>query len=173
MSQHEQPTYGQQAPPPGYYQPGPPPKKKHTARNIFLVLLGLFILMFAGCMALVGGAVNEVDKAIQEEAANDKPAAVAEGAAFTHDGYEAEGGWKVVNKRFAGTSINGLSVTNTADEARSALLTFRFYEGNEVVGEVECSSNQMQSGEASSLDCVSFDSKPVKGYDTIKVSDLF
>jgi hypothetical protein len=173
MSQHDQPTYDQQAPPQGYYQPGPPPKKKHTVRNVFLVLFGLFILMLGGCMALVGGAVSEVDKAIQEEAANDKPTTVAEGAAFTHDGYEAEGGWMVAKERFAGTSIKGLRVTNSADEARSALLTFRFYDGNEVVGEVECTSNQMQSAEASRLDCISFDSKPVRSFDTIKVSDMF
>ena len=53
--------------PPGYYQQGPPPKKKHTVRNVVLVLLGLGILLFAGCIALIGGAANEIDKAIKEE----------------------------------------------------------------------------------------------------------
>lgn len=46
--------------PPGQY--GPPPKKKHTVRNVILVLLGLGVLGLAGCMALIVGAGNEVDK---------------------------------------------------------------------------------------------------------------
>jgi len=45
---------------PGQY--GPPPKKKHTVRNVILVLLGLGVLGLAGCMALIVGAGNEVDK---------------------------------------------------------------------------------------------------------------
>jgi len=157
----------------GYYQPGPPPKKKHTVRNVILVILGLFILAFAGCMALFAGAVNEVDKAIKEEQANDKPRVVAEGKAFTHDSYGAESGWKVVNERFGGATIKGLRLTNTTDGARTALLTFRFYKGNENLAEVECSSNQLQPGEVSKMDCVSMDGDFPKGYDTIKVSDFW
>jgi hypothetical protein len=170
----QQPGYAQQAPPQGYNQPGPPPKKKHTVRNIFFVLIGLFILMVGGCVALLGGAANEIDQAIQEEEANDKPRAVREGGAFTHDDFSAEAGWKVAKERFGGAAnIKGLRVTNEADEARSALLTFRFYKGNEVLTEVECTSNQVQPGEASRLNCVSFDTRFPKGYDTIKVSDAF
>lgn len=43
------------------------PKKKHTVRNVILVIMGLFILMIAGCMALLGTAANEVDKASKKE----------------------------------------------------------------------------------------------------------
>jgi hypothetical protein len=53
-------THYPQQPPPGQY--GPPPKKKHTVRNVILVLLGLGVLGLAGCMALIVGAGNEVDK---------------------------------------------------------------------------------------------------------------
>lgn len=55
-----------QQPPPGQYGP-PPPKKKHTARNVVLVLLGLCVLGVGGCMALVVGAGNEVNKQANEE----------------------------------------------------------------------------------------------------------
>ncbi|HSE72804.1 MAG TPA: hypothetical protein VLA97_18705 [Nocardioidaceae bacterium] len=172
MSENQSAYTQQQPPPPGYYQQ-PPPKKKHTVRNVILVILGLMILAFAGCMALLGGVANEVDKAIKEEEANDKPVEVSEGEAFTHDGYEAEAGWKVVKERFGGATIKGLRVTNTSDGARTALLTFRFYSGNENLAEVECSSNEIQTGEASKLDCISMDSGFPKGYDTIKVSDFW
>jgi hypothetical protein len=40
-----------------------PPKKKHTLRNVLLVILLLFVLAIGGCMALIAGAANEVDKA--------------------------------------------------------------------------------------------------------------
>jgi len=165
-----QPTQGQQ-PPPGYYQ-GPPPKKKHTLRNVLLILGLVFILFVGGCMALLGTAANEVDKAIQEEEANDKPKAVAEGKAFTHDDYEVAAGWRVVNE-LGSANIKGLRVTNVAGESRTALLTFRFYKGSENLAEIECSSNQVAADESSVLDCFSTSSNFPKGYNTIKVSDAF
>lgn len=175
--QHPQQQYTQSQPgyegqpPPGYYQQGPPPKKKHTLRNVLLVVVLILVLLVGGCIALIGGVANEVDKAIEEEQANDQPRAVAEGKAFTHDGFEVDGGWQVTEERFGGATIEGLRVTNTADESRTALLSFRFYDGKENLGEVECTSNQLQSGESSVMDCVSFDSEFPNGYKEIKVSD--
>lgn len=49
---------------PAYAQPK---KKKHTLRNVLLILLGLTLLGIAGCFALVGSAVNEVDKEAKRE----------------------------------------------------------------------------------------------------------
>lgn len=154
------------------YAPPPPPKKKHTLRNVLLGLTLLFILVIGGCMALLGGAANEIDKAIKEEEANDKPVEVSEGKAFTHDEFEVEAGWTVAREA-GGVTIKDLRVTNVADEARSALLSFRFYKGNENLAEVECSSNQLQADEVSAMDCFSFDGKFPAGYDTIKVADSF
>jgi hypothetical protein len=166
----QQPTQGQQ-PPPGYYQ-GPPPKKKHTLRNVLLILGLVFILFVGGCLAILGTAANEVDKAIKKEEANDKPKTVAEGKAFTHDNYDVAAGWKV-GRDFGGVTINGLKVTNTAKESRSALLTFRFYKGSENLAEVVCSSNEVATGETSALDCGSTSSGFPKGYQVIKVADTF
>jgi hypothetical protein len=36
--------------------------KKHTTRNVLLIFGVLILLMFVGCVALVGGAVNEANK---------------------------------------------------------------------------------------------------------------
>jgi hypothetical protein len=163
----------QQSPPPGYYQQGQPPKKKHTVRNVFLVLTALFILVVGGCLAMVGGAVNEVDKAMKAEEANDKPVDVEEGEAFTHDDYEADAGWSVARDGTGTATIKGLKVTNSADSARAAQLTFRFYKGNENLAEVECTANQMESGEKSGMQCFSLDEKFPRGYDAIRVSDMW
>ncbi len=159
--------------PPGSGQPFQyqPPKKKHPLRNVLLVLGVLGVLFCGGCLAVTGVFVNEVDKAIEEEEANDKPKTVEPGKAFQHDGYAVDAGWSVGTDTF-GTTIKGPRVTNDGDSARSALLTFSFYDGTEVVGEVSCNSNELQPGDSSKLDCLGDDAIKTN-YDEIRVVDLF
>lgn len=45
----------------------PKPKKKHTARNVIIIIVVLFVAGIAGCVALVGGAANEVSKSITND----------------------------------------------------------------------------------------------------------
>lgn len=168
----------QQPYPPQGYQQQPPPKKSHTLRNVLLVMLLLGVLFIGGCLALLGGAANEVsksiDKSIAEEAANDKPKEVTAGKAFTHDDYAIDAGWKVEKAEFGGgVTITNARVTNNATEGRSAFLTFTFYNGKENLAEVNCTSNELQEGEASKLDCSSLSDEPATGYKTIKVADAF
>ena len=59
-------TQPQAQPPPGW-QPPPPPQKKHTARNVILVLTGLAVLGLVGCVALLGGIGNEIEKQDETE----------------------------------------------------------------------------------------------------------
>lgn len=47
--------------------PAQPPKKKHTGRNVFIVLSVLTVLGIGGCMAVVGAVGNEVDKQSKAE----------------------------------------------------------------------------------------------------------
>ncbi|WP_408897580.1 hypothetical protein ACJ5H2_00395 [Nocardioides sp. R1-1] len=179
----------QPPPPPGpyppqggqpYYGQQPPQKKSHLARNIIIAVVAGLILLCGGCFAVVGIGANEVaeevDKAIKEEAENDKPKEVSEGAAFTHDGYEVAAGWKVAEEEFGGTNIVDMKVTAVESDdiegGRSALFTFRFYKGTDVLLEVTCSSNEMQVGESSKMDCFG-DGETVAGWDTIKVADAF
>lgn len=175
------PQQGQQPPYPpqgqqGYYQPGPPPKKKHTVRNVLLVLVLLFILFVAGCIALVGKAANDVSKSIDKSLANDKPTTVSMGKAFTHDGYQIKAGWSLGKEKYTGDAIiRGLTVTNTQksdSSGRTALLTFRFYKGKQNLAEVQCTGKELQKGESGTMDCSSTDKYPT-GYDTVKVADMF
>lgn len=164
----------QQQPAPRYYNQAPAPQKKsHTLRNVLLVVVLLFVLMIGGCLALFGAAVNEVDKAITEEEQNDIPTEVVEGGAFTHDSYDVESGWSVKRDGIGGVTIKGLRITNTEDTARTALLTFTFYNGNENLAEVECNSNELQADEVSRMDCFSFDGKFPSTFDSVKVADAF
>lgn len=139
------------------------------------ILLGVFIaliLLVGGCFALVGGALNAADEAAKEEERNDRPTAVAEGKAFSHDDFAPAAGWKVT-KEFGGVTIAGLTVTNRHEDVRSALFTFTFVKGDENLAEVECTSNELQSGQKSKMDCVSFDQGFPTGYTEIQVADMF
>ncbi len=62
-----QPQYPQGPPPPGYYQETPKKRKKWPWVLGGIVLF--FVLLLGGCMALVGGAVNSVDKEAKREVA--------------------------------------------------------------------------------------------------------
>jgi hypothetical protein len=152
-------------------------KQKHTLRNVLLVLALILVLFVGGCFALLGAAVNEADKAVKKEQANDRPTTVTEGASFDHDGYTVAKGWSVAPEKFGGgATIKRLRVTLNDDQGtsgRSALFTFRLYRGNDVLSEIGCSSNEMQEGETSLMDCISMNSKKVIGWDTIKVADAF
>lgn len=178
--------------PPNPYQQGPgqpyqyaPPKKSNTTKIVLIVIGVLLVLFCGGCLA-VGGlfasgvddAVDELEETLDSEAANDKPSAVQEGAAFERDGYSVAAGWKVVEEEFSGTNITGMSVTVDAadpdlpDTGRTPYFTFSFYKGKTVLLEVTCNANEMQVGESSKMDCFG-DGETITGYDTIKVADAF
>ena len=59
--QQQNPQYNPQQPPPGW-QPPAPPKRRHTVRNVFIVLGVLAVLGIGGCFAVVGSIGNEIDK---------------------------------------------------------------------------------------------------------------
>jgi hypothetical protein len=115
-----------------------------------LTLVLLFVLLVGGCFALLGVGGNQVSKSV------DKSTVVTEGKGFTHDGFVVADGWKV----------------GTDESGRTALLSFSFYDGKTNLAEVNCTSNELQAGETSKLDCGSTDDFPT-GYKTIKVADLF
>ena len=160
-----------------YATPQQPVKKKHTVRNVLLVLVLLFVLFAGGCAALFGVVLNEADKALDEEAKNDIPTAIEEGAAFEHDGFSVAKGWSVKPDQFGGATIERATVTLKDDQGmsdgRDAMLTFRLYDGKTVVSEILCSANTMQEGESSRLDCSSLDTEKLGKWDTIKVADTW
>lgn len=166
MSQPSNPT-----PYPYAYGPPQPPKKKHTLRNVLLILLGCFVLFVGGCVALIGSAADEASKALDEEAKNDKPTVIEEGAAFTHDIWKAQDGWTINAGGAVGmVEIKGLRVKNIGDNADTALLTFTLDRGNNVLAAIECSSPEAQPGQVVRMSCVG-DEAPAGEWDTVTVKD--
>jgi hypothetical protein len=154
--------------------------RKHLATNRVLTWfgvgtsLGAIVLGIIGLVILanaVDDAVDEIDSALAEEAANDRPTQIAEGAAFTHDIWNVQDGWRLTGDRF-GASIGHLKAELAGDSADSPLLTFDVKRGREVLASIDCTGPRVQPGEIARLSCVS--GEKIRGdYDTITVRDMF
>ena len=140
--------------------------KPHVRTVIATLAAVLSTVALAGC--------EDISSSAGSESANDTPAVVKAGKPFDHDNFKVKPGWKVVKEAYVNTpTIKNLKVTNTGGPKRTAQLTFRFYKGKNVLAEVECSSNEMQKGETSALDCFSTSNHFPKGYKTVKVADMW
>ncbi len=76
------------------YAPAPP-KKRRKWPIVLVGILVLLALLFAGCVALVGGAVNSIDKSIKESEKKNAPREVQVGKQFTVGKHQTLAGWKV------------------------------------------------------------------------------
>lgn len=142
-------------------------------KKVLLGIVILSILVVGGCLAVLVGGANEVDKALTEEEKNDAPVEVTEGKSFDHDYMTVDDGWKITEEQFGGPTIKGLRMTNNSDERQNPGLTFKLYRGTENLIEIDCTANEVEAGESSKMDCFSGASKLPKKYDTIKVADMF
>lgn len=151
------------------------PKKKHTVRNIILVLLALGILFVGGCMALIGGAANEVSKAIDEhenqEGGSNNPITLKVGEAFTIGDTSYAAGWTVKNDVLDTAVVKGLKVTNNGDDADYPSIEFRFWNGKTMLAEVSCGLlEEVPAGTTQLLDCTGDEPLPRK-YDKLTVQN--
>lgn len=171
MSVPQQPP----APPAPYQQP----RKSHTVRNVLLILVAVFVLFVGGCLALIGGAANEVSKSIdnaekqdQEPGGPDNPLTIKEGRKFSVSGFDYSAGWKVTDDGIGSPDIKGLKVTNNRDDKDSALVEIKFMKGSEVLAVTDCTTEPVAVGETTTLSCISADQIP-RSYDRITINDSF
>lgn len=153
----------------------PKPKKKHTVRNIILAFLVLSILFVGGCMALIGGAANEVSKSIDEhenqKGGSNNPITLEVGQAFTIGDRSYAKGWKVKNDILDSAEIVGLSVTNNAAEDDYPSVDFRFWNGTTMLAEVSCGLlEEVPAGTTQKLECSGDEPLPAK-YDKLTVQN--
>lgn len=160
----------------GTWAPAKPPKKKHTVRNVILVILALCILGFAGCMAMVVGGANEVSKSIEKNAnkvgGDSNPMAITAGKAFEVDGFKYAAGWKVGKDALGDVTVTGLKVTNNRATKDSALVEIKFWKGTEVLALTDCTTEPIGPKTTVTLSCTGTDPMP-KGYDKITINDTF
>lgn len=156
-----------------------PVKKKHTFRNVMLGLIAVSVLFIGGCLALVGGAVNEVGNSIEDAEAQDQepggpdnPLTIVEGKAFSVSGFDYGAGWKIGDDGLGSVDIKGLKVTNNRDDKDSALVEIKFMDGTEVLALTDCTTEPVAVGQTTTLSCISADDLP-KAYDRITINDSF
>lgn len=165
--------------------------RKHgvgRGKSIAGLVLGLasiiiFFMVTAATVAAVDTAVNEIDKEIKKaekgdtsafSEGTDKPTAVKEGAAFTHDGYEVPAGWTVNEDMFDMIEIKGMTVTNVDHgSVDTPMFTFQFVaKGENILATVDCTATELQPGQTAKMDCIGLDEFPA-GYQEIRVADMF
>ena len=153
-NQPPQQTYGQQQ-----YVLAEAPKTKRKKWPIVVGVLALLTILFVGgCLALVGGAVNSVDKAVTESQEKNAPREVTEGDAFTVGSHETLAGWEV-NKETALSEKGEFSVVgkvkNSSDTTSTAFIHFKFLTvTGEVLGNVSCNSSDLEPGQTQALNCI-------------------
>ena len=164
-----------------HQQAAPPQaaKKKHTFRNIMLGLIAVSVLFIGGCLALVGGAVNEVGNSIEDAEAKDQepggpdnPLTIVEGESFTVSGFDYSAGWKITDDGLGSIDIQGLKVTNNRNDKDSALVEIKFMNGTEVLALTDCTTEPVAVGQTTTLSCISADDLP-KSYDRVTINDTF
>ena len=174
-----QQPYGQQQ---GYGPPGygyGPARPNHTVRNVLLVLAGVFVLFFGGCVALVGLAANEVDNAFDEFEANDdqpggadNPLEISPGQPFSVYGFDYQSGWSVSADVAGQVTIEGLKLENNRTEPDSVVADVKIIRDDEVLATSSCTSDQASVGQTVTVTCFSVDLLPAD-YDTITIQDSY
>jgi hypothetical protein len=130
------------------------PKKKHTARNVFIVIGVLFLLGVGGCFAIVGAVGNSVSKSIDEDASKNAPRAVTVGTAFTLGKHSTLAGWTVTKNELGMFAVTG-KVKNVSDVTSTAFIHFKFLNATgEVLGNVDCNSADLEPGQTQVLNCI-------------------
>jgi len=160
--------------------------RKGRATNVKTAITAMVAGFLAVVMGIVGAvtlfnavddAVNDIDKSLAAEAKNDKPVAVQEGAAFTHDGYKVAAGWSIASQQYSGLTIKHLKVTNVdhgTDTGDIPMLTFSLWKGSENLAQIEASGNELAKGETTKMDAYSDSNlQRVPAFSTIKVADAF
>lgn len=152
--------------------------RKHIATNRVLTWFGVATSLGAIVLGIIGlvilgnavdDAVDEIDSALADEAANNRPSEIAEGGAFTHDIWKVSDSWTVRQNAF-GVTVEGLRAELVGDDADAPLLTFDFKRGREVLASVDCTGPRVLPGEVARLRC-GFGDK-ARAYDTVTVRDL-
>lgn len=178
QGQHQQGGYTPQQ---GYpaQQGYPPQKQKHTLRNVILVGLGVMILLFGGCMALIAGTANEIDKAIEESESitseNDTDSDTVTGGGDSGPGApepgknkvkaapgQVIGNWKILNKpqikqEYGMFGTADLEVENISDSEDEPWLEIRLTNGRNLVTTFDCIGRTIRPGERAVLECTSMD----------------
>jgi hypothetical protein len=176
--------------PPGspYQQPGAPyqpaapypapspyqPKRTSgggIAAIVIVVILVVVLLFCGGIGAFIWWVASSVDDAIPDRdrpGGPDNPIMVEVGEAFTIDDFAFEQGWTLTSNALGDPDIEDLRTENTGASSDSINVTLTFVADDEELGEISCSSSNVQPDRTVTTTC--YGSGDIAGHDEIEVS---
>jgi hypothetical protein len=175
------------------YQPhhfAPPPRKPRTWRNLMLGLLVVFgVLIVGGTIASVSTQTPATDagKVVRPSTQptgktgtkrdtrldRNQPATVTVGQAVTKGRHRLEAGWAVRSEPYIETfQAVGVQLTNVSDQASAAFIDIKLYKGSRLLGEISCSTPDIEPGETADGNCFS-SAKYAKGWTRVTVAAAF
>jgi flagellar basal body-associated protein FliL len=169
--QHTEPQYAQAQHTPAQYDSPPPKKKRKTA---LWVILGLVVLLFGGCTALVvagialtaSGGVEEATEALEEATEGIEQAGETVSPAETIDTTTAETDLEVVGGDEAldagvctrlDSETMTIAVTNNSPKTSSYFLTVGYFDAGQRVADSTELLNHLRPGEQSLETFILFD----------------
>ena len=164
-------TSGPSAPNPSFLDFLPasgPPKKRHTVLILLIVGLALMLVGVLGRvaisvstgMAINGGITEASAEASQSQQAEDDRSTLRDvkpGKAFSVGSHRTLAGWAVKRDTRLGDAQFNVTgkVKNISNATSTALIHFKFIDSSgEVLGNVQCSSNDLKPGQAQALSCI-------------------
>lgn len=169
-----------------YYAPPPPaPKKKMSKQakigfGIFGGLIALILVLapFAGNETTVpssvvsqpaGKQVAGVDCSGQEN--RTEPCPITVGKPFQLGRHVVLDGWTVSEDAIGSVEMTG-KAQNVSNRESSMLIEVKFLNGNEVVMDLQCSTDQLEPGQVQTINCLSADNF-TKQYNRVTAEALF
>ncbi|MER7249479.1 hypothetical protein [Kribbella sp. NPDC000426] len=130
-------------------------KKTHKFRNfVVLPFVGLIALIIVISVASSGGGSDPAASSKPGSAlARNEPRPVQVGKAFTIGKHQLDAGWKLKFTEYIGTSVTG-TVTNVSKSTSTAIFSIKFLKGNQVVGNMQCTSNELEAGQQEAVECL-------------------
>lgn len=156
--------------------------------KIKVIIAGLGIAALAACgtsgtvsdNGVNAPATSSSKAAPKKQSTNDEtygdenhPVTVKVGKAFVVRKFHYAAGWKVSKDVLGDLDVTGLKVTNKRDDKDSALVTFKFWKGSEVLSSIDCSSDPIMPGTTVKLTCAALDNYPSVKYDKVTINDTF
>lgn len=158
-----------------YPVPSPyPPKKSGGGGIAVLVIVIILVVMLLFCGGLgafiwwIAASVDDVIPDSDRPGGPDNPITVETGESFTIDDFDFQQGWTLTSSSLGDPDIEDLRTENTGDVSDSINITFTFVADNEEMGEVSCSSSNVQPDRTVTASC--YGSGDVADYDEIEVS---
>lgn len=141
-------------------------------------MLRALTLGLAGLLLLMGCSDDQQTSAASSPEGDTDPVEVEVGEAFTWNGFAVDDGWELAQADMLRGEEQGTmpvltgTVTNEGESARFVLMQVTFARGDAPVATVPCTSEKLDPGAATEVECRGMGSSYPEEYDTVTVAEI-